>query len=550
MNKKIIINQLGYIDSMPKSAVYLGSADSFQIVNSRNGRTMFSGLLGAPVYDEASGDTVSPIDFSTFNVSGKYYIRVGLRKSSTFVISPNPYRKLRTGLLKSLYYNRCSALDRRFAGDFAHKACHTDLTPLFENSSKSIDVSGGWHDSGGYGKYSVCTAVTLGHLLYAYRFFPSVFAEETDIPESGNGTPDILNESRVGLEWLMKMQARDGGVYHKVVSAAPIEYMMPEKDDSDRYVFAKSHQATTCACAVFALASGIFAEFDSDFSERLNESAINAWIWLMNNPTYKPFEQPPTIAVNLAGDFYDDKPDDEMFWAVCELYELTGDKLFHDKIHELCGRINGTGFVNREVSGFGTAAYLFGAQSKDAYLEQMLHLRLRITADNICALSRKSGYSTAKTVDDYVRGSNMYAMTDCIILVLAYRIFGSDEYLRTICEQVNYILGKNPMGICYVTGFGHSPVLQPHHRLSEAADNGVPVPGMLVCGPSKLVQDDLTMWNIPANAPPAKCYYDLLYSYSTNEPTIYTASSAVFVMGFLDSLSDTAVGGDTSNEKD
>ena len=159
MNKKIFLNQVGYISNQKKTAVYTGTADSFQIIDAQTGKTMFSGLLRTTVFDKASGDTVSLIDFSTFNVCGNYYIKIGLKKSITFVISDNPYKEVKTGLLKGLYYNRCAALDRRFAGEYSHKACHNDLVPLFENPSKRIDVSGGWHDSGGYGKYSVCTSI-------------------------------------------------------------------------------------------------------------------------------------------------------------------------------------------------------------------------------------------------------------------------------------------------------------------------------------------------------------------------------------------------------
>lgn len=497
---------------------------------------MFSGLLRTTVYDKASGDTVSLIDFSTFNMCGKYYIKIGLKKSLPFVISDNPYNELKKGLLKGIYYNRCGALDKRFAGEYAHKACHTDLAPFFENPSKRIDASGGWHDSGGFGRFSVSTSVTLGHLLYAYKLFPESFREETAIPESGNGIPDILNECRVGLEWLLKMQARDGGIHHKVVWQKPPEPTMPEDDPSEHYVFAKSHQATASACAAFSLAAGVFAEFDREFSTRLNESAINAWIWLMNNPNYEPFENPPTVLPNAAGDFYDSNFNDELFWAVCELYEMTGDDAFSEKIKELCSVVDGTGFVNSEVSGFGTIAYLFGTQQRDKEVEQALHLRLRIKADNLYGLSQKSGYKTAKSSDDYTRGSNMFSMTDSITLIIAYKIFGCEEYLDTVCEQMNYILGKNPMSICYVTGFGSVSVQNPHHRPSESDDIEEPVPGLLVCGPSKLIQDNFTQWNIPEDAAPAKCYYDVSHSYTTNEPTIYNNSAATFVAGYLDTL--------------
>ncbi|MDE5578222.1 MAG: glycoside hydrolase family 9 protein [Oscillospiraceae bacterium] len=536
MSKKILVNQLGYCRNMCKTAAFIGIADDFRVVDALTGKTVFQSLASEPVSDKASADMISVLDFSALDRCGSYYIRTGIRRSPVFSISENPYGELKKALLKGLYYNRCAPLDRRYAGEYAHGSCHTELVPLFDSSAKRLDVSGGWHDSGGYGKFVVCTCVTLGHLLYAYKLFPESFEDSSDIPESGNGIPDILNECRVGLEWLLKMQARDGGVYHKVSSIKSVPIIMPEDDMTEKFVFPKSHQASTCFCAVTSLASRIFRPFDEDFSNRLNEASLNAWIWLMNNPHYVPFENPPTIAVTAAGDFYDDEPDDEMFWAVCELYETTGDKSFHDRILGLYGHVSVTGFVNRENGGFGALAYLFGDRPKNEFAEQAMRLQLRVRADNLYSLSCRSGYRTAKSEDDYIRGSNMYSMTDSIALILAYKIFGCEEYLRTVCEQLNYILGKNPMDICYVTGFGSRSVMHPHHRISEMADVNEPVPGLLVCGPNNDANDSFTQWNIPADTPPAKSYYDILYSFSTNESAIYCNSAAVFVTGYLESV--------------
>lgn len=530
MNRKIVLNQLGYINNMPKSAVIVGAAESFQIVDIKHGRTMFSGIADKSVYDISSNDTVYRIDFSGFNASGHYYIRSGRKKSPIFAIEPDPYGELKKALLKGLYYNRCGiSLRPRYAGEFTHEKCHDEFVPIFESPSHKLDVSGGWHVSGGYGKFSVCTCIAIGHLLYAYKFFPDSFSEEICIPESGNGLPDILNECRVGLEWLLKMQARDGGVYHKVSSVRKTPVIMPENDHTERYVFPRSHQATACFCAVMSLSSRVFGAFDEKFSERLHEASINAWIWLMNNPLTKPFENPPTVAFNAAGDFYDANLDDDIFWAVCELYETTGDEVFHNKIRELSSKINLIEFRNRDNGGFGAMSYLFGTRSRDDTVEQLIRLQLRIKADNLYSLCQKNGYNTAKAPGDYILGSNMYAMTDAMILIFAYKIFDCKDYLDAAYEQLNYILGKNPLGICYVTGFGSERTEHPHHRPSEADDIEDPVPGLLVCGPNKNLQDDFSNWNIPSETAPAKCYYDIMYSYTTNEATIFTNSAAVFV---------------------
>lgn len=534
MSRKIVHDQLGYVKNMNKTAVFIGSADSFKIVDIRSGRTMFSGIPGAPVQDPTSNDTVSVIDFSTFNLEGDYYIRIGRNKSHIFTVSSEPYRELLKGLLKGFYYNRCgTALDKRFAGEYARNKCHSDLVPMFENPSVKLDVSGGWHDSGGYGRYSVCTCITLGHLLYAYSLFPESFSSPSGIPDSKTGIPDILTECRTGLNWLMKMQARDGGVYHKVSSMKYTPMVMPENDPARQYVFPKSNQAAACFCAVTALASRIYKSFDGDFSRKLYEASVNAWIWLMNNPVFKPFENPPTVEKNLAGDFYDDNINDDMFWAVCELYETTGEEAFHGKLRELAERVDVTNFCNRDNGGFGAMSYLLGSRPRDELIEQHIRLQLRMKADNLYSLSRKNGYGAAKSADDYVLGSNMYAMTDSMTLILAYKVFECREYIETAYEQLHYILGKNPAGVCFVTGFGSSPVMHPYHRPSEADEAEDPVPGLLVCGPNNHAHDDFTQWNIPMESPPAKCYYDISHSISTNESTIYCNSAAVFVTSFF-----------------
>lgn len=536
MNKKIFLNQIGYVNTLPKTAALTGKCESFSIINASNGKVMFSGPITEPAYDPSSDDNVSQIDFSEFSKCGNYYIKAGIKKSPVFTISERPYQNIKLGLLKGLYYNRCCALDSRFAGEHSHRSCHSELVPLFENPSIRIDVSGGWHEAGGYGKFTVGTCIALAHMLYAYWLFPDGFSEITGIPESGNGIPDILNECRIGLEWLLKMQAHDGGVYHKVVPNEKIPFIMPENDTAEYFVFAKSHQATLCSCAVFSLASRIFENFDRVFSAKLYDASINAWIWLMNNPQFTNFKNPPSIPFNTAGDSSNDSFNDELFWAVCELYETTGTEQFHEKINELYSQISATGFINTDCSGFGTIVYLFGSRPVNETIRSSLCSSLCTKAEWLCLLSRQNAYRTAKSSLDYTLGSNMHSMTDSIALILAHKISGNEKYIRTAAEQLNYILGKNPMELCYVTGFGSKSVMHPHHRPSESDDIDEPVPGLLVCGPCWHKGDKCTEWNIPSETPPAKCYYDIVYSFSTNEFTIYCNSSAIFVTGFFDSL--------------
>lgn len=504
---------------MPKTAVCAGNsggADSFEIIGSKR-RTMYAGELGKPLFDEASGEHVSIIDFSTFNVSGKYYIKIGRKLSDPFVISPSPYDNLKASLLKSFYYNRCGKLEKEIAGEYSHPACHKTAY-LYDDKSKLYDASGGWHDLGGYGKYSVSACAALGHLLYAHQFFPESFGE------------DLLDECRFGLEWLLKMQSRDGGVYHKITPLEESGVTLPESDNANYYIFPKSHKATAGFTAAAALASRIFNKIDPDFSKRLKYGAINGWIWLMNNPDYKPFVNPPEATLVSSVEKMPENYGSYIFWAASELYALTGDPSFGKKSEELCAATDITGTSQTRAGGFGAMAYLFGGGHKSADAERRIKLQLRVSADNLYSLARESGYRISKKASDFVMGSNADILNSAVILILSYMIFGCRDYLEAASEHFNYILGKNPMGICYVTGYGAT---RPHHKRSAAGDVDGPVPGMVVSGPNRLREDEFAKWNIPIGAPAAKCYCDAVTCYSTNETSICFSAPAVFAAGFF-----------------
>ncbi len=536
IKQKIHINQIGYQSHLGKKAVYIGNSESFAIINEKTQRVLYTGVLTKPVLDSASGDVVRTADFSTFNMPGKYYIKIGIKKSHPFKIDEKPFKELKNGLLKGLYYNRCDELTEEFAGEFAHQICHREPAALFDSPNKTIDVSGGWHDSGNYGKYVVSACTTLAYLLYAFKIFPDSFSDIVGIPESKNKIPDILNECRVGLLWLLKMQGRDGGVHHKVVPCEKIEYILPEDDRSKFYVFAKSHQATAAFTACTALAAQIFEKYDAELSNKLKTASINAWIWLMNNPVFKPFENPSSVRYNMAGDFFDDDISDDIFWACCELYSLTGDNDFHRKIIEMYSKIDLSGVQNCNVGGFGAMSYMLGEHIKDKAVTSAIKASFRVAADNIEYLSKTSGYETAKSINDYGLASNLNSACDCIKLIIANRMLGNDDYINTAVEQLNYLLGKNPNGICFVTGFGSHSVKHPHHRPSIADRCDAPVPGLLVCGPNSERKDEYTKWSIPMDTPPAKCYADNDISFSTNEPAIYYNAALIFVLAYIESL--------------
>lgn len=156
--------------------------------------------------------------------------------------------------------------------DFGHSACHTRYGIPFTEQEK-IDVSGGWHDAGGYGRYIVPAAKTIADLLYAYEANPKLYSDNIGIPQSGNGIPDILDEARYELEWMMKMQRADGGVYHKVTCENFPGYVSPEKETDQLIVTPVSTTATADFCASMALAYEFYKDIDLNFANSCLERA-------------------------------------------------------------------------------------------------------------------------------------------------------------------------------------------------------------------------------------------------------------------------------------
>ncbi len=532
----IHINQVGYATHLPKKASYVGDASEFEICY-RDGTVIYLGKITDFRYDHAADENVGTIDFSDFTESGTFYITAGGEASDLFEITAFPYTKVKEKLIDSFYYQRCGCeMDKDFAGKFYRSPCHTSISYIVdENGNKTgdtLDTTGGWHTAGDYGRYTVATATTLAHLMYSYILFPEHFEDDIKNPMGGNSTPDILDECRHGLKWLLKMQREDGGVYHKVSCAHFCGDIMPDEESDDLLLCDVSANATATFCAVTALAANVFYMFDERLSKKLVCACTRAWDWLDRNPDAIPFKNPENITT---GEYSDDNIDDEMFWAAAEMYRLTGEQRYNSYIYLYYRNQILTSFGWCNVSGFGALAYLLNPNTSDndaiaAFIEN----RIISEADRICQTADNSGYNIAIAPSGFTWGSNMTILTDAAVLIVANVIKRNQKYITTALEQLNYVLGKNPMGICYITGVGDKPCKNPHHRLSTADGIDEPIPGLLVGGPNMYKNDPVSKECIPEDTPPAKCYVDRADCYSINETAIYWNSLAVFVTAFFD----------------
>jgi endoglucanase len=330
----INLNQVGYLPNAVKVAVMNGDAitDKASVVDCATGKAVYEGAVAAASMNKSTGRNEARFDFSSVTAPGTYKIVSGGIESYEFKIGDNIYDEAFKASLRMFYLQRCGCeLTQDLAGDFAHPVCHAEKATIFGTKDK-IDVSGGWHDAGDYGRYVVSGAKAAADLMLAYNLYPSAFDDALGIPESGNGIPDVLDEVRFELDWLFKMQNSEGGVYHKVTCANFPGFVMPEEETEELIVTPVSTTATADFAAVMAMASVVFAEFDMPYSQRCLDAATRATNYLESHKGVEGTKNPDGI---VTGEYPDDKDIDERIWAYAELYKATGEAVYDEEFSKL-----------------------------------------------------------------------------------------------------------------------------------------------------------------------------------------------------------------------
>ncbi len=527
---QININQIGYEPDDQKIAVFRGEGleDKFQVLD-ESGSVAFEGPLTGPIENEAAAETNFTGDFSELKTPGEYHIVSGsATESYTFTIGDDIYNAALKSAVQMLYLQRCgSELDSAIAGEYAHAPCHTGEAIIYGTEEKK-DVSGGWHDAGDYGRYVVPGAKTVADLMIAYQDFEGVLgADHGDaigIPESGNSVPDVLDEARYELEWMLKMQDKSGGVYHKVTGLAFPEAVMPTEETEQLYILPVSITATGDFCAVMAMASQIYEPFDKDFAKQCLSAALKAWDYLEKN-SGGSFKNPEDV---LTGEYPDGQNSDERCWAAAALYQATGKAKYNDAFIKYLNMspfvLDGYGWAN--VGGYANRIYLSLDPSMiDADSAAKIKETITKKAETFAANAEKDGYASTLGLI-YPWGSNMSVCNNAMYLHDADIFLGKDSS-ALIDSHFNYIFGANPMSTCYVTGFGTTFPKNPHHRPSMAA--GAAMPGMLVGGPNSNLEDPFAK-AVLSDAPPAKCYADNAQSFSCNEVAVYWNSPLIYLI--------------------
>ncbi len=525
------VNQVGYLSTDEKRCTFSYDAgDVFDVIDTATNQVVYSGAIVHRSLVTATGETESYGDFSNVTTPGTYVIRSQIGVSShSFTISDTPYASLNDSLIKMLSLQRCGEdLDASWAGAMAHLQCHTDQATIYGTDIK-IDVTGGWHDAGDYGRYVKTGTKAVNDLLFAYMINPNSYSDSIGGPDSGNGTSDILDEAKYELDWMLKMQADDGGVYNKVLTTNVAETITPDKDNQSLVVLDEETTATADFAGSMALASIAYQNVDPEFASSCLSASKKAYEYLAVHPDVVDVKNPSDIN---GGEYREETDTDGRFTAAMALWKATGDTSYLTDAKTLFNADNtcADGVSWSTNGAYGKYLFLMSAdaESADADLYSALKDSLKAEADAILGVVQGNGYNSS--LFSYNWGSNCAIAENGVILAMQYDISNDQVYRQAAVEQVSYILGKNSLDTCFVSGFGTVSPKNVHSRVALA--NSTEFDGALVGGPDASREDTVTA-SIDASVPDAKVYSDQWNSYSTNEATIYYNSALIHLLARL-----------------
>ncbi len=541
----IHVNQLGYYSGSKKIALVSEmDAESFSIRLASTNQVVYSDRLPEARLWTMSGENVQCADFSSFKTPGRYYLQIGTERSNTFTIGDTAvYDTLSVWAAKAFYLWRASCpIESQFATykgiDYGREMGHPDTVVYIHRSvanekrhaESEVSAPKGWYDSGDYSKYVVNAAFSASFLGLAYEAVPEYYNQlDLNLPESGNGVPDLLNELKWELDWMLSMfDETDGGVYFKLSSLRFAKMVMPNQDNMDRYMIGKSTSSALDFAATMAMASRLYAPYEDQFpgfSKKALECAIKAYNWALANPNRK-FENPDDV---FTGTYTDDEFSDEFFTASVQLFVTTHKQEYYDKI-KLVQSYDSPTWYN--VNSLGLLELALHLEELPSFVNKnQIKTKVQALYENIYKLYYYSVGQLA--LKKFEWGSNGTVAVNGAILALAYKLTGSERYLTASQAALDYLLGRNPIGYCFITRFGSRYPKNIHDRRSQSDGIRLPLPGYLVGGPNLDQPTDCGQSNYPSFTYPARAYLDDICSYSTNEIAINWNAPLVMLLGTI-----------------
>jgi endoglucanase len=578
----IVIDQFGYPSTDAKVAVIRDPQQGFdageqftpgaalEVRRSGNNARVFTGpvtVWRGGQTQASSGDRGWWFDFSTLKTPGSYYVFDATNnvRSAVFDVRDDPYREVLKAATRMFYYQRLGTpkLAQQAGADYADAAAYTqDGTARSvtdkTNAATERDLSGGWMDAGDYNKYVTFAASPVNQLLSAFEVNASAFGDDTNIPESGNGIPDVLDEVKWELEWLKKMQNSDGGTLIKVGNVTYDSPSPPSRDRQARYYAGVCSSSTITTAGVFAHAALVLKAFPGlrAYSEDLTARAIKAWTWYGANPKSADCDSQEIKAGDA--DMSLEAQTQASVVAAAYLFALTGEAKYSDALGAVYTK--SIPFTTNTWSTFspeqGDALLFYAALGNaDTNIKSAIMARKTHQGQNL-DLYRFNDLDLYRSyIEDpmYNWGSNMARgnVANTNLDMLRYSLDGANRasYRSRALEVLHYFHGVNPLGMVYLSnmhGYGaeHSADEIFHSWFTEgtkwakvSSSTPGPAPGYVPGGPNASYSGTLS----PPKGQPAQKAYVVGGSQSVNdaktyeitEPGIYYQASYIKLLSFF-----------------
>ncbi len=515
------VNQVGYAADEGKVALALSSASldgaSFH-VDRVSGERVYTGTVGVDRGTYGEFAHVYEMDLSSVREPGSYRLVVEDAASPAFAVGSDRYRDLLGLTLQFFRVQRCGD-----ANALLHGPCHlTDGTADGGGrDGQRVDATGGWHDAGDYIKFLITQGASTALLLEA-------FDRHKDAFRGAEATPPVLDEARVGVDWIAKLWDDDTKtLYYQVGDGHDHnEWRLPEGDDAER----PGRRVIACepgaganvagkAAGVLALAAVIW----SDASAPYRDDALAERYLAAARQIYAFGKSRPSAQSSTNGFYVEESWKDDMELAAVELYRATGESKYLKDARKLSKQVGAGGaFDWGELNPL--AHYELARVDAKSRTRVAKFLAADLDAATVAASGDRFGLALMK----YHWGSTTSVAGVALEALWYEDLTGDASYRRLALAQRNFILGENPWGVCFVSGAGETWPHTPHHQIADIEH--AELTGFWDEGPvrrSVFEGQEITLRSSDAFAQFQSAdavYHDDVEDYVTNEPTLDAAA--------------------------
>ncbi|HBB00573.1 MAG: cellulase [Bacteroidetes bacterium GWD2_45_23] len=567
----IRVNQVGYLEDDVKVAVWISKEKKtireFQIIDPDTRKILFTGLESdiRQTGRQPAFESSARLNFTALKIPGSYILKADDTESVPFSIGNDIYAGAADIPLQYMRQQRCGY------NPFLKDSCHVhDAISVGDPDDKRnglyFNTTGGWHDASDYLQYVTTSANAVYQMLFAYSRYPGSFGDayDTNGNEGANGIPDILDEAKWGLDWLVKMNPDPDTYFNQLADdrdhigftlpneqkvdygwgsgkERPLYFVSPKPQGLFKYKNRSTGMASTLGkyASSFSLGARLLAAYYPEFAGILAQKAKEAYRKGVDNPGVSQ------TAPGGAPYFYEeDNWADDMQLAAMEMHQASGKKEYltqavnYGRMEPVTPWMGADSARHYQWYPFvNLANYHLSAQNSDLRARDEFVRNMRTGLQRV--KERAEGDAFLNGIPFIWCSNNLTVgfITQCR---LYHEITGDDAFLEIETAMRDWLLGCNPWGTSMIVGYpqqGDTPV-DPHSAFTHL--HQMPVTGGIVDGPiynsifSSLIGIYLANADEYADLQSDYVvYHDDYADYSTNEPTMDGTASLTYYLGYL-----------------